>query len=136
MQSEYHHVQEPVSTAQSDMPVGADMPSGMVPIIEVSFRNGMWWSMPPEMSAEIHKKYMSGENAGYTWDWGDSRKGSWQPDDEPTSINRYVIDFGAMEQTNIDNNRKRSVRIVWTATAVTQPQWSGEIPKGTSDPRR
>ena len=92
--------------------------------------------MPPEMSAEIHKKYMSGENAGYTWDWGDSRKGSWQPDDEPTSINRYVIDFGAMEQTNIDNNRKRSVRIVWTATAVTQPQWSGEIPKGTSDPRR
>ena len=88
------------------------------------------------MSAEIYKKYMSGENAGYTWDWGDSRKGSWQPDDEPTSINRYVIDFGAMEQTNIDNNRKRSVRIVWTATAVTQPQWSGEIPKGTSDPRR
>ena len=47
-----------------------------------------------------------GKNAGYTWDWGDSRKGSWQPDDEPTSINRYVIDFGAMEQTNIDNNRK------------------------------
>ena len=55
MQSEYHHVQEPVSTAQSDMPVGADMPSGMVPLIEISFRNGMWWSMPPEMSAEIHK---------------------------------------------------------------------------------
>ena len=109
MQSEYHRVQEPVSTAQSDMPVGADMPSGMVPIIEVSFRNGMWWSMPPEMSAEIHEEYMSGENAGYTWDWGDSRNGSWQPHDEPTSINRYVIDFGAMEQTNIDNNRKRSV---------------------------
>ena len=136
MQSEYHHVQEPVSTAQSDMPVGADMPSGMVPIIEIAFCNGMWWSMPPETSAGIYKKYMSGENAGYTWDWGDSRKGSWQPDDEPTSINRYFIDFGAMEQTNIDNNRKRSVRIVWTATAVTQPQWSGEIPKGTSDPRR
>ena len=136
MQSEYHHVQEPVSTAQPGMPVGADMPGDMVPIIEVSFRNGMWWSMPPEMSAEIYKKYMSGENAGYTWDWGDSRKGSWQPDDERASINRHVIDFGAMEQTNIDNNRKRSVRIVWTATAVTQPQWSGEIPNGTSDPRR
>ena len=96
----------------------------------------MWWSMAPEMSAEIHKKYMSGENAGYTWDWGDSRNGFWQPDDEPTSINRYVIDFGAMEQTNIDNNRKRSVRIVWTTTAGTQPQRSGKIPNGTSDPRR
>ena len=56
MQSEYHHVQEPVSTAQSDMPVGADMPSDMVPIIEISFRKGMWWNMPLEMSAEIYKK--------------------------------------------------------------------------------
>ena len=129
MQSEYHHVQETVSTAESDMPVEADMPSGMVPIIEVSFRKGMWWSIPAEMSAEIYKKYMSGENACYTWHWGDSRDGSWQPDGESTSINRYVIDFRAMEQTNIDNNRKRSVRIVWTATAATQPQWSGQIPE-------
>ena len=79
---------------------------------------------------------MSGENAGYTWDWGDSRKGSWQPDDERTSINRNVIDFRAMEKTNIDNSRKRCVRIVWTAIAIIPPQWSGEIPKGTSDPRR
>ena len=122
-------VQEAVSAAQSDMPVRPQMPSDMFPIIEVSFRNGMWWSLPSEMSAQLYEKFTSGENAGYTWDWGDAREGSWRPDGECTSINRYIIDFTTMTQTNIDNKRKRSVRIVWTTTAATQPQWSGEIPE-------
>ena len=119
--------QESVSAAQSDMPVSAAQSD--IPIIEVSFGNGMWWSLPSEMSAQLYEKFTSGENAGYTWDWGDAREGSWRPDGECTSINRYIIDFKTMTQTNIDNKRKRSVRIVWTTTAATQPQWSGEIPE-------
>ena len=119
--------QESVSAGQSDMPVSAAQSD--IPIIEVSFGNGMWWSLPSEMSAQLYEKFTSGENAGYTWDWGDAREGSWRPDGECTSINRYIIDFTTMTQTNLDNKRKRSVRIVWTTTAATQPQWSGEIPE-------
>ena len=119
--------QESVSAGQSDMPVSAAQSD--IPIIEVSFGNGMWWSLPSEMSAQLYEKFTSGENAGYTWDWGGAREGSWRPDGECTSINRYIIDFKTMTQTNIDNKRKRSVRIVWTTTAATQPQWSGEIPE-------
>ena len=119
--------QESVSAGQSDMPVSAAQSD--IPIIEVSFGNGMWWSLPSEMSAQLYEKFTSGENAVYTWDWGDTREGSWRPNDESTSINRYIIDFKTMTQTNIDNKRKRSVRIVWTTTAATQPQWSGEIPE-------
>ena len=99
-------------------PFSAEQPD-MVPIIEVSFGRGMFWSLPQEMSKQVFEKYQSGGNAGYTWDWGDSREGTWRPDDEPTSMNRYVIGFDKMEQTNIGADRKRSIRIVWT----TQPQW-------------
>ena len=45
------------------------------------------------MSAELYAKIEAGQDAVYTWDWGDSRKGSWKPDDEETSINRYMIDL-------------------------------------------
>ena len=33
-----------------------------VPIIEVAFKNDMWWSIPAEMSAQIYQKYLDGEN--------------------------------------------------------------------------
>ena len=99
---------------QATMQTSSAEQPDMVPIIEVSFGRGMFWSLPQEMSKQIYEKYQSGENAGYTWDWGDSRTGTWRPDDEPTSLNRYVIDFDKMEQTNIDTDRKRSIRIIWT----------------------
>ena len=79
----------------------------VIPIFEVAFRNGMWWSIPAPISTALYEKYTNNEDAGYTWDWGDTRSGSWRPDGEETSINRYVIDFRAWEQRNIDNNRKR-----------------------------
>ena len=69
-----------------------------IPIIEVAFSKGMWWSIPQEMSAGLFEKFKAGQDAGYTWDWGDSRKGSWQPDGEDTSINRYMIDFVRKQQ--------------------------------------
>ena len=41
-----------------------------VPIVEVAFAHGKWWSMPQE--------YESGRDAIYTWNWGeDGRAGSW-----------------------------------------------------------
>ena len=99
-----------------------------VPIFEVAFKKGMWWSIPAEMSQAIYEKYMNNEDAGYTWDWGSSRAGSWQPDGEETSINRYMIDFRTWEQRNLDNDRRRSVRLVWVAPERIDPTWTGEFP--------
>jgi hypothetical protein len=99
----------------------------VIPIFEVAFRNGMWWSIPVFISTALYEKYTNNEDAVYTWDWGDTRSGSWRPDDEETSINRYVIDFRAWEQRNIDNNRKRSVRLVWVTAETVDPKWSGQI---------
>ena len=100
-----------------------------IPIFEVAFRNGMWWSMPAELSMLLFQKYNAGENAGYTWDWGESRSGSWKPADEETSINRYVVDFEAMEQRNIDNDRRRSLRLVWLRRQDVTPLWTGQKPR-------
>jgi hypothetical protein len=99
-----------------------------VPIFEVAFRNGMWWSMPEELSKQLYEKYMGDEDASYIWDWGETRPGSWKPDNEETSINLYVVDFVAMEQRNTDNDRRRSVRLVWVHPAKVTPLWSGEKP--------
>ena len=74
-----------------------------IPIFEVAFRHGMWWSIPAEMSQQIYHKYTNQEDAVYTWDWGDARAGSWQPNGEETSLNRYMIDFETWEQRNVDN---------------------------------
>ena len=99
-----------------------------VPIFEVAFKNGMWWSIPADISQQMYEKYENNEDVGYTWDWGDSPYGSWQPDGEQTSINRYVIDFTTWEQRNVDNDRRRSVRLVWVAAERVDPKWTGEIP--------
>ena len=102
---------------------------GKVPIIEVAFKNGMWWPIPQEMSQRLYDKYRAGEeDIGYTWDWGTERSGSWKLDDEETSINRYLLDFEAGIQRNIDNNRHRTMRIVWVDPSTTTPPWTGQIP--------
>ena len=50
---------------------------GKVPVIEVAFNNGMWWSIPSEMSQALYEKHLQGEqDIGYTWDWGAHRTGS------------------------------------------------------------
>ena len=101
-----------------------------VPIVEVAFRDGTWWSIPQEMSAQLYDKYINGEDAGYTWDWGEGgRAGSWKPDGEVTSINRYVIDFATGVQTNTDNQRKRSIRIIWVRPQDVVPQFTGQLSK-------
>ena len=84
--------------------------------------------MPQQLSAALYAKCEAGEDAGYTWDWGDSRPGSWKPDGEKTSINRYVIDFVHKRQRNIDNGRMRSIRVVWILEEDETPHWSGQLP--------
>ena len=44
-----------------------------VPIFQVAFKNGMWWSIPADMSQQIYEKYRNNEDVGYTWDWGNPR---------------------------------------------------------------
>ena len=81
-----------------------------VPIVEVAFANGKWWSIPKEMSSQLYEKYVQDQDAVYTWDWGPGgRIGSWTPDGEETIINRYKIDFLNCIQENLDNQRKRSI---------------------------
>ena len=102
---------------------------GKVPIIEVAFKNGMWWSIPWEMSQALYEKHLQGENAGYTWDWGEHRTGSWVHDNQDTSINRYLLDFDAREQRNLDNGRLRTIRVAWVDHADVAPRWTGQIPE-------
>ena len=102
--------------------------NGLAPIVEVAFAHGKWWSLPEEMSRQLYEKYVSQEDAVYTWDWGEGgRVGSWAPDGEETHINRYSIDFVNFVQTNIDNQRKRSVRIVWVRPQDVQARFTGQI---------
>ena len=95
-----------------------------VPIFEVAFKNGMWWSIPADTSQRLYEHYKNNEDAVYTWDCGNSRYGSWAPAGEVTSINRYLIDFITWEQRNLNNDRRRSVRLVWV------PPQRGLIPYG------
>ena len=104
----------------------ADCPP--VPQIEVAFNNGNWWSIPEEINTLLFEQYAAGKDAVYTWDWGETRLGSWKPDDEETSINRYMVDLVAMEQRNIDNDRRRSVRLVWVRPQDKTPLWTGQKP--------
>ena len=99
------------------------------PVIEIAFPNDKWWQLPKWMSDRLLTKYQANEiDVGYTWDWGDERNGSWRPDDETTtSINRYLLNFETWEQTNIDNQRKRTFRIAWVDVAHQQAVKTGEI---------
>ena len=100
-----------------------------VPIVEVAFANGTWWSIPQEISERLHEKYVNNEDAVYTWDWGEGgRTGSWTLNGEETHINRYMIDFVNGVQTNLDNQRKRSIRITWVRPQDVVPQYTGQLP--------
>ena len=112
----------------TDVDMAASDDRKTYPILEVAFPNDMWWSLPPFLSQAIYDVYDGGNNAAYTWDWGNKRHGSYvDPEGQSTSINRYTIDFDEMLQTNIDNNRKRSVRWVWVCEGDVTPSWSGQI---------
>ena len=92
-----------------------------VPIIEIAFREGMWWRLPASMSKQLYDKYIAGEQViAYTWDWC--------PDGENASISRYLLDFECMKQTDIGNNRKFSFPVAWVLPDQIDAVSSGEIP--------
>ena len=116
-----------MSAASAVQPVRSDFENaaqpGKVPIIEVAFNNDMWWSIPQVMSQGLYEKYLHGEqDIGYTWDWGERRTGSYVHDGQDTSINRYILDFDAREQRNLDNGRRRKIRVVWVDYADLAPR--------------
>ena len=58
---------------------------------------------------------------------GASRLGSFAPEGEQISINRYRIDFHTWEQVNIHNGRGRSVRLVFLHGGKADAEWNGQI---------
>ena len=123
-----------MSAASAVQPVRSDFENaaqpGKVPIIEVAFNNDMWWSIPQVMSQGLYERYLHGEqDIGYTWDWGERRTGSYVHDGQDTSINRYILDFDAREQRNLDNGRRRTIRVVWVDHADLAARWTGQIPQ-------
>ena len=108
-----------------------------VPVIGIAFKNEIWWALPQEMSQALYDKYLANEaDIGYTRDSGDSRSGSWKPDDEETTINRCLIDFEAGLQRNIDNNRHRTMRVVWVNPSSITARWTGQIPERERSAKR
>ena len=100
----------------------------LVPQFEVAFSAGNWWSIPNPINTLLYEEYAKGNNAGYTWDWGEARRGSWKPDGENTFINRYEIDFEAMVQRNMDNDRRRSMRLIWVRSQDVTAWCTGQKP--------
>ena len=47
---------------------------GFVPIVEVAFGKGMYWSMPSALSAQLHKELVkpvvAQRDLVYKWEWG------------------------------------------------------------------
>ena len=107
--------------------IAAFMAGAKKPIIEVAFKDNMWWSLPASLSQELYDKHCAGEEEiVYTWDWKGARSGAWRPGGEVTSISRYLLDFERMVQRNIDNDRVRSFRIVWVPAEQIDAEWTGK----------
>ena len=101
----------------------------LVPIVEVAFKHGQWWSLPPELSGMILGKMRGGEDVSYVYDWGENgRDGSFVHEGEKTKFSRYKLEFSTMTQTNTDNNRKRSFRIAYVRPQDVEARWAGQIP--------
>ena len=127
--TEQSGVEIPQSTAGLATEQAEESAPRSIPIIEVAFNNGMWWSMPKKLSAWLHEQFEAGNDAIYTWNFGGKRKGGLKIDGEDTSINRYKVDFVNMHQTQIDNGRMRTIRVIWVYEEDTEPQWTGQIPR-------
>ena len=82
---------------------------GFVPIVEVAFGKGMYWSMPSALSAQVYNQLVQPVVAqwdlAYTWEWG--------MDGEVPSCKWYVIDVATMTQRNLNTECQRDIRVVW-----------------------
>ena len=126
METEDDGVAERMQLAELDRFAGAPLR----PIIEVAFPNGMWWTLPEDLCQELLACKEAGQNASYVWYWGENgRDGSYIFNGAATKFNRYVIDFDLMLQTNQDNKRQRSIRIVYARRQDVTAEKTGQIPR-------
>ena len=102
---------------------------GVVAVVQVAYRGGLWWSLPEDLSAEIIKNHAKNENTTFCWQWDQQGRGSWStPEGEKTGISRYLINLRDGTQENTDNGRKRTARVVWMTEADSrEPKWTGEL---------
>ena len=103
----------------------AEQPA-LIPIIEVAFKDNMWWSLPECDSRVLYEKFRKGEDGVCIGNWGEKRFGSWVNDGEATNISRYVIYYMQKCQHNIDSHSIRSMRVAWVRPADVTPRWTGE----------
>ena len=110
---------ELISTAtKAGLVQAGQVDAGLEPLqweIQVEFNGGMWWTMPQWLSDPILREWQKGfTQVGFIWDWKDARNGSYKPNGQTTSINRYIINFDTMYQKNTDKPDKgdRKVKIV------------------------
>ena len=91
-------------------------PTGLAERIKIKVQFGKnWWELPKVHAECVFGQVMYEETiqAYYAWCWGKTKAESWQPDGHAfrTNINRYKIDFGNLVQVNIDNGRKKAIRL-------------------------
>ena len=101
---------------------------GLVPVIQVKYYGGMWWTMPRIVSDPLIAALRAGMvESSYVWDWGRSgKKGTYKDENgQPTTYNRYVLNFNKMLQTNSDTKCVREVCIVYMRDQDTQMGWGG-----------
>ena len=92
--------------------------AGTVPIIEVAYHDGKWWSLPRGLSQFCYECHERNMDAEFVWHWGEHRT-------ETNQISKYQIDFVSMLQVNKNSNRIRSVRIAWVEPHQVNPRDSG-----------
>ena len=91
-------------------------PTGLTERYKIKVQFGKTWWELPMVQAEcvfLQFRYTKTKAAYYAWCWGDERLGSWQPGgpNMKTNISRYIIDAENSVQFNIDNDRKRTIKI-------------------------
>ena len=87
------------------------------------FKKGTIWTVSKVSLAKQNTQYLGCSCKE------DGRIGSWRPNGELTHINRYRVDFINNVQTNLDNGRKRSIRIVWVRPEDVEAKFTGELPE-------
>ena len=87
------------------------MQPGEVLIIQVAFDHFMWWSIPSHTSQALYQKHLGGEDAAYEKDGVE-----------------YVFDFAEKVVTNVKNQRRHSIRLVWVNKGDEHVRWTGEKP--------
>ena len=104
-----------------------------VPIIEVAFKNDLWWSIPRAASRDLYEEFEQGLDAGYIWDWREQQTGSWVNEGEETSINRMRIQPATKirncitkQQKKKDTRGLRTIRVAWVSRSDVEPRWTGQ----------